>query len=81
MLYSTLWAATDSIPSQIRNMLVVYTVSDFLWLAVDTCWQTTAMRTYSARDAETSWRSQECSSVLWPAEPAAQSGARSGGKE
>ena len=26
----------------------------FLWLAVDTCWQTTAMRTYSARDAETS---------------------------
>jgi len=25
-----------------------------LWLAVDTCWQTTAMRTFSARDPETS---------------------------
>jgi len=25
-----------------------------LWLAVDTCWQTTAMRTFSARDSETS---------------------------
>jgi SSS family solute:Na+ symporter len=27
-----------------------------LWIAVDTCWQTTAMRTFSARDAETSRR-------------------------
>lgn len=27
-----------------------------LWLAVDTCWQTTAMRTFSARDGETSKR-------------------------
>ena len=27
-----------------------------LWLAVDTCWQTTAMRTFSARDPETSRR-------------------------
>ncbi len=26
----------------------------FIWLAVDTCWQTTAMRTFSARDSETS---------------------------
>ncbi len=25
-----------------------------LWMAVDTCWQTTAMRTFSARDPETS---------------------------
>jgi len=25
-----------------------------LWMAVDTCWQTTAMRTFSTRDAETS---------------------------
>ena len=25
-----------------------------LWLAVDTCWQTTAMRTFSAKDSETS---------------------------
>jgi solute:Na+ symporter, SSS family len=25
-----------------------------MWLAVDTCWQTTAMRTFSVRDAETS---------------------------
>ena len=28
----------------------------FIWLAVDTCWQTTAMRTFSVRDAETSSR-------------------------
>jgi SSS family solute:Na+ symporter len=27
-----------------------------LWLAVDTCWQTTAMRTFSAKDPETSRR-------------------------
>ena len=27
-----------------------------LWLAVDTCWQTTAMRTFSTRDPETSRR-------------------------
>lgn len=27
-----------------------------LWVAVDTCWQTTAMRTFSARDGETSKR-------------------------
>ncbi|MCX6619976.1 MAG: sodium:solute symporter family protein [Acidobacteria bacterium] len=27
-----------------------------LWLAMDTCWQTTAMRTFSARDGETSKR-------------------------
>ncbi len=27
-----------------------------LWLAVDTCWQTTAMRTFSAKDGETSKR-------------------------
>lgn len=27
-----------------------------LWLSLDTCWQTTAMRTFSARDAETSRR-------------------------
>lgn len=27
-----------------------------LWMAVDTCWQTTAMRTFSARDPETSKR-------------------------
>ncbi len=28
----------------------------FIWLSVDTCWQTTAMRTFSVRDAETSSR-------------------------
>lgn len=28
----------------------------FLWLSLDTCWQTTAMRTFSVRDAETSRR-------------------------
>src|ERR1051325_5845355 len=27
-----------------------------MWLAVDTCWQTTAMRTFSTKDPETSGR-------------------------
>ena len=33
---------------------LVYPFPDFPWLAVDTCWQTTAMRTFSARDPGTS---------------------------